>query len=109
MATSSVRQGDLVRVLPGERIPVDGEVLQGRCSVDESMLTGESVLVPKQAGTQVRTGLLSFSWIHDDVLRRPPQAYLQLLLIMPLSAMASLPRRYAAQRTIGYALVLLYG
>ena len=52
--TSSVRAGDLLRVLPGERIPVDGEVLQGRCSVDESMLTGESVLVPKQAGAQVR-------------------------------------------------------
>ena len=52
--TSSVRAGDLLRILPGERIPVDGEVLQGRCSVDESMLTGESVLVAKQAGAQVR-------------------------------------------------------
>lgn len=40
--TSSVRPGDVLRVLPGDRIPVDGQVLAGRGSVDESMLTGES-------------------------------------------------------------------
>eukprot|EP00891_Asterochloris_glomerata_P000481 jgi/Astpho2/481/Aster-03526 len=58
--TSSVRAGDLLRVLPGERIPVDGEVLQGTCSVDESMLTGESVLVAKQAGAQVTAGTVNY-------------------------------------------------
>lgn len=40
--TASVRAGDVVRVLPGERVPVDGQVVEGRGSVDESMLTGES-------------------------------------------------------------------
>ncbi len=54
MATSSVRAGDVVRVLPGERIPVDGCIVTGRCSVDESMLTGESALVAKEQGAQVR-------------------------------------------------------
>ena len=42
-----------MQVLPGEKFPVDGEVLQGSCSVDESMLTGESQLVAKQPGSQV--------------------------------------------------------
>ncbi|QUR69585.1 copper-translocating P-type ATPase [Mycobacterium spongiae] len=48
-----VRLGDLVRVRPGEKIPVDGEVTDGRAAVDESMLTGESVPVEKAAGNRV--------------------------------------------------------
>src|SRR3954470_13893654 len=45
-----VRGGDLLRVRPGERIPVDGVVVEGSSSVDESMLTGEPVPVEKHAG-----------------------------------------------------------
>ncbi|HEU4361155.1 MAG TPA: copper-translocating P-type ATPase [Mycobacterium sp.] len=48
-----VRVGDLVRVRPGEKIPVDGEVVDGRAAVDESMLTGESVPVEKAVGDRV--------------------------------------------------------
>lgn len=51
--TANVRPGDVVRVLPGERMPVDGDIIHGKCSVDESMLTGESVPVPKTKGQQV--------------------------------------------------------
>ncbi|MDD4019729.1 MAG: HAD-IC family P-type ATPase, partial [Kiritimatiellae bacterium] len=45
-----VLPGDVLRIRPGEKIPVDGEVLEGRGSVDESMVTGESVPVEKGAG-----------------------------------------------------------
>ncbi|HEX7275880.1 MAG TPA: HAD-IC family P-type ATPase, partial [Acidimicrobiales bacterium] len=48
-----VRVGDLVRVRPGEKVPVDGVVVDGASAVDESMLTGESVPVDKAAGDQV--------------------------------------------------------
>lgn len=48
-----VQVGDLVRVRPGEKIPVDGEVVDGRAAVDESMLTGESVPVEKSVGDHV--------------------------------------------------------
>ena len=48
-----VRVGDLMRIRPGEKIPTDGEVVDGASAVDESMLTGESVPVDKTAGSQV--------------------------------------------------------
>src|SRR5271157_4420325 len=61
-----VRVGDIVLVKPGEKIPVDGVVIDGRSSVDESMLTGESLPVEKKPGDSVigatlnKVGLLKF-------------------------------------------------
>ena len=48
-----VRVGDIVSVRPGEKIPVDGVIVQGQSTVDESMITGESLPVEKSAGDQV--------------------------------------------------------
>jgi Cu+-exporting ATPase len=61
-----VTVGDIVVVKPGEKIPVDGEVSEGRSTVDESMLTGESIPVDKQLGDTVfgatinKNGILKF-------------------------------------------------
>jgi Cu+-exporting ATPase len=61
-----VRVGDVVLVKPGEKIPVDGVIIEGRSSVDESMLTGESLPVEKKPGDPVigatlnKLGLLKF-------------------------------------------------
>ena len=58
---SAVRPGDRVLVRPGERVPLDGEVVQGASTVDESMLTGESVPVEKAAGDRVFGGTVNGS------------------------------------------------
>jgi Cu+-exporting ATPase len=54
-----VAPGDWLRVRPGERIPVDGVVLEGSSSVDESMVTGESVPVEKTSGSRVTGGTVN--------------------------------------------------
>ncbi|HMN92621.1 MAG TPA: heavy metal translocating P-type ATPase [Hydrogenophaga sp.] len=59
VAVDELLPGDLVRVLPGERFPADGEVLIGESQADESMLTGESMPVPKQPGDGVTGGAIN--------------------------------------------------
>jgi Cu+-exporting ATPase len=55
----SVRAGDLLRVRPGEKVPVDGVVTEGSSSLDESMLTGEPLPVPKAVGDRVTGATLN--------------------------------------------------
>ncbi|MEQ6918612.1 heavy metal translocating P-type ATPase [Halomonas aquatica] len=54
-----VREGDHIRVRPGERLPVDGEVTEGTSHIDESMLTGEPVPVSKGLGDEVSAGTVN--------------------------------------------------
>ncbi len=56
---AQVRAGDLIEVRPGERIPVDGEVIEGRSFVDESMISGEPVPVEKAEGAEVVGGTVN--------------------------------------------------
>jgi len=56
-----VKVGEFVLVLPGDKIPVDGEICQGKTAIDESMLTGESMPVAKQEGDRVSAGTLNQS------------------------------------------------
>jgi Cu+-exporting ATPase len=51
--------GDRLRVRPGEKIPVDGELIEGRSAVDDSMVTGESMPVTKEVGAKVIAGTLN--------------------------------------------------
>ena len=57
----SVHVGDRLRVRPGEKVPVDGEVIEGRSAVDESMVTGESMPVTKQVGARAIGGTMNQS------------------------------------------------
>jgi Cu+-exporting ATPase len=57
----TLHAGDHLRVRPGEKVPVDGEIVEGRSSLDESMVTGESMPVTKEAGAKVIAGTLNGS------------------------------------------------
>ncbi|HEY2802217.1 MAG TPA: copper-translocating P-type ATPase [Chthoniobacterales bacterium] len=54
-----VQKGDHVRIRPGEKVPVDGRVLEGRTNIDESMITGESMPVAKSSGDHVTGGTVN--------------------------------------------------
>ena len=56
-----IQRGDLLRVRPGEKVPVDGVITEGRCAVDESLLTGESMPVTKRQNDAVIAGTLALS------------------------------------------------
>ncbi|SER94190.1 Cu+-exporting ATPase [Tranquillimonas rosea] len=55
----NIVEGDMLRVRPGDSVPVDGEVIEGRTSVDESMITGEPVPVEKTEGDRVTGGTIN--------------------------------------------------
>ncbi|WP_338806676.1 heavy metal translocating P-type ATPase [Pseudomonas chlororaphis] len=59
VAISALRLNDLVLVKPGERFPVDGEVVEGQSHADEALISGESLPVPKQPGDKVTGGAIN--------------------------------------------------
>jgi Cu2+-exporting ATPase len=68
---SEIKHGDILRVKPGEKIPVDGVMQEGESSIDESMITGEPIPVDKSAGEKVTSGTIngnkSFLMIAEKV------------------------------------------
>src|SRR3546814_16847157 len=72
-AFDSLPPGDLLRVKPGEKIPVDGSIREGEAVIDESMISGEPVPVEKTAGDKVSSGTIngnkSFVMVTETVGR----------------------------------------
>lgn len=76
VAIDDVKTGDHLRVRPGEKVPVDGKVVEGRSNVDESMITGEPIPVEKAAGDPVTGGtvngtgslVMSATRVGDDTM-----------------------------------------
>lgn len=59
VSIEEVTLGDLLRVKPGEKIPVDGVIIEGNASIDESMITGEPIPAEKEVGSKVSAGTLN--------------------------------------------------
>jgi Cu+-exporting ATPase len=100
---TEVLSGNIVLVRPGERIPVDGTVMEGRSSVDESIITGESRPVPRGVGDTVIGGSLNY----DGVLRFRATAVgeqsvlAQMLRLMEQAQSSKAPMQQIADRASG--------
>ncbi len=101
---SDVKVGDRLRVRPGEKIPVDGEILEGKSAVDESMLTGESLPVLKRQGDAVSGATLNQTGTFVMQVRRiGSQTLLARIIEMVSSAQRSkAPVQRVADRLSAY-------
>ena len=59
ISVDEIKIGDVLRILPGESVPVDGEIIKGRSSLDQSIMTGESLPIDKEIGDEVFCGTMN--------------------------------------------------
>ncbi len=87
VAADSIKKGDILRILPGETIPADGEIISGETSVDQSVLTGESMPVDKALGDSVFAGCINrFGSIDICAVQDGKDSSLQKLILMTQDA-----------------------
>lgn len=87
ISAEEIRQGDTLRILPGETIPVDGVILSGETSIDQSIMTGESLPVDKGAGEEVFCGTMNrFGTIDITATKVGEDGSLQKLIRMTQEA-----------------------
>lgn len=99
-----VRAGDWLRVLPGEKVPIDGEVVAGKSLVDESMLTGEPMPVLKLPGDAVTAGTLNQSGVIAlKATRTASQTTLaQIVALVEEAQIRKAPIQQLADTVAGY-------
>jgi len=99
-----VRQRDLLRVRPGERVPVDGTVQEGASAVDESMVTGEPLPVDKGVGDKVTGGTLNSSGSFVMLAERVGSETLlaQIVKVVSEAQRSRAPMQRLADRVAGY-------
>jgi P-type Cu+ transporter len=111
VALEVVVAGDRLRVRPGESIPVDGEILEGRSSIDESMVTGESMPVTKEAGSKAIGGTMnqsgSFIMRADKVGRDTMLA--QIVQMVAQAQRSRAPIQRLADQVSGWFVPLVIG
>ena len=99
-----VRVGEWLQVLPGDKVPVDGVVIDGQTTIDESMLTGEAVPVLKQTGDTVTAGTLNQSGaIAIEATRTGNDTTLaQIVALVETAQMRKAPVQKLADTVAGY-------
>lgn len=102
--TNEVAIGEVVEVRPGERLPLDGIVVEGVASVDESSFTGESVPVTKEKGSSVIGGTLNLDGaLHVQVTKTGADSFLsQIVRLMSQIAERKPPIELLADRLMNY-------
>ncbi|WP_203247681.1 copper-translocating P-type ATPase [Sporosarcina beigongshangi] len=90
---TELKQGDHVLVKPGEKVPVDGQILEGKSTIDESMLTGESVPVEKDVGLEAIGGSINGEGsLVISVMKTGSETYLSQVITLVKEAQESKSR-----------------
>lgn len=106
-----VQRGDLILVRPGEKIPVDGRIVEGRSAVDESMLTGESLPVDKNPGDEVIGATLnkSGSFTFEATRVGEETALAQIILLVEQAQGSKAPIQRLADQVAGIFVPIVMG
>ena len=111
VAIDSIRKGDLLRVKPGEKIPVDGSIQEGESEIDESMISGEPIPVDKSLGDQVSAGTVngnkSFVMIAEKIGSETLLA--QIIEMVNAASRSKAPIQKLADRISGYFVPIVVG
>ena len=115
VALDQVHKGDRLRVRPGEKVPVDGDVAEGHSSVDESLVTGEAVPVEKQSGDSVTGGTINGTGSFVMLARRVGSETLLSQIVQmvadaqrsraPIQNLADVVSGYFVPAVVGIAIV----
>lgn len=108
---NEIQEGDLIAVRPGEKIPADGEVIEGRSLVDESMVTGESIPVERQTGDEVIGATVSQDGaLKVKVTRIGKDSFLSQVVELVREAQATrVPVQAFADRVTSYFVPMVIG
>ena len=111
LPVEAVRMGDRIRVRPGEKIPVDGRVLEGQSAVDESMLTGESLPVDKRPGDEVIGATLnkSGSFTFEALRIGEETALAQIIRLVEQAQGSKAPIQRLADKVAGVFVPVVMG
>lgn len=106
--TSEVRLGDVVLLKPGDKVPVDGEIIEGETAIDEALVTGESLPVTKKAGDQVIGGSINQSGAVRFKATKvgADTALAQIVKMVETAQNSKAPGQRVADRFAGYLVVI---
>src|SRR3989449_1365446 len=109
--TSQVRVGDIIILKPGDRVPVDGRIVDGETAIDESLVTGESIPVAKKEGDSVNGGSInqSGSVRFEATKVGEEKALAQLVGLVEAAQNSNAPGQRLADRFAQYLVVLAIG
>src|SRR3989454_8433452 len=109
--TSQVRVGDIIILKPGDRVPVDGRILDGETAIDESLVTGESIPVAKKEGDSVIGGSINQSGsVRFEATKVGEETALaQIVRLVEAAQNSKAPGQRLADRIAQYLVVLAIG